>query len=72
MNTIISMVVCKESDKTTPNNHFTWAKLSLYSWLSMKCAEKSVSLGWMRIFYVYGPGQRLSRLFQLFYSSLEK
>ena len=62
---------CIESDKSTPNNYFTWAKLSLYSWLSMKCIEKSVSLGWMRIFYVYGPGQRPESLIPTILSSLK-
>jgi nucleoside-diphosphate-sugar epimerase len=63
--------VCKESDKSTPNNDFAWAKLSLYSWLSMKCLERSVSLGWMRIFYVYGPGQRSESLIPTILSSLK-
>jgi nucleoside-diphosphate-sugar epimerase len=63
--------VCKESDINPANNHFTWAKLSLYSWLSMKCLERSISLGWMRIFYVYGPGQRPESLIPTILSSLK-
>ena len=62
---------CIESDKNTPNNYFTWAKLSLYSWLSMKCAERKVSLGWLRLFYVYGPGQRLESLIPTILFSLK-
>ena len=63
--------VCEESDKSTPNSDFTWAKLSLYSWLAMKCHKKAVSLGWMRIFYVYGPGQRVESLIPTILSSLK-
>ena len=62
---------CIESDKNIPNNHFTWAKLSLYSWLSIKCAERKVSLGWLRLFYVYGPGQRLESLIPTILFSLK-
>jgi nucleoside-diphosphate-sugar epimerase len=62
---------CIESDKSIPNNDFSWAKLSLYSWLSMKCLERGVALGWMRIFYVYGPGQRSESLIPSILSSLK-
>ena len=62
---------CIETDKNTSNNDFTWAKLSLYSWLSMKCLKEGVSLGWMRIFYVFGPGQRLGSLIPTIFSSLK-
>jgi nucleoside-diphosphate-sugar epimerase len=62
---------CIESDETTPNSHFTWAKLSLYSWLSMKCSQNNVSLTWMRFFYVYGPGQRLESLIPTIFLSLK-
>jgi len=62
---------CKESDINSANNHFTWAKLSLYSWLLMKCDEKNISLGWMRFFYVYGPGQRPESLIPTIFLSLK-
>ena len=49
---------CNESDTVIINNYFTWAKHALNQYLSIKCAEKDVTLNWFRIFYVYGPGQR--------------
>jgi nucleoside-diphosphate-sugar epimerase len=61
---------CKESDVCSPKDHFTWAKNSIYSWLSMRCAQKEVVLGWFRIFYVYGPGQRPGSLVPTILSSL--
>ena len=62
---------CKESDVCSPKDHFTWAKNSIYSWLSMRCAQKEVVLGWFRIFYVYGPGQRPGSLVPTILSSLK-
>ena len=62
---------CIESDKSIPKDYFTWAKLSIYSWLSMKCAERNTTLGWLRVFYVYGPGQRLESLIPTILSSLK-
>ena len=62
---------CIESDKSIPNDNFTWAKLSIYSWLLMKCAERNIALGWLRMFYVYGPGQRSESLISTILSSLK-
>ena len=53
-----SIGVCKEDEPVIVNSYFTWAKHSLNQYLSIKCAEKGVTLNWFRIFYVYGPGQR--------------
>jgi nucleoside-diphosphate-sugar epimerase len=49
---------CKESDPVNINSYFIWAKHSLHQYLSVKCANKNVTLNWFRIFYVYGSGQR--------------
>ena len=54
--------VCQESEKGTPNNGFSWAKHSLRSWLEIVCAKNTVSLGWFRVFFCYGPGQRSASL----------
>ena len=62
---------CIESDDSIPNDYFTWAKLSIYSWLSMKCAERNTTLGWLRVFYVYGPGQKSESLIPAILSSLK-
>ena len=50
--------VCKESDPVKIDSYFTWAKHALNQYLSIKCAEKGITLNWFRIFYVYGQGQR--------------
>jgi len=62
---------CKESDVCSPKDHFTWSKSSIYSWLSMRCAQKDIIFGWLRIFYVYGPGQRPESLVPTILSSLK-
>ena len=49
---------CKDSDKSIPTNYFTLAKHSLRLWTEIIAKEKSITLGWFRLFYVYGPGQR--------------
>jgi len=49
---------CSESNSVSIDSYFTWAKHSLNQYLSMRCAEKDIRLNWLRIFYVYGPGQR--------------
>ena len=51
-----------EATQGEPKDHFTWAKLTLYSWLNMMCKLKDIQLLWMRIFYVYGPRQRKESL----------
>jgi UDP-glucose 4-epimerase len=54
--------VCHDSEQGAPNNGFSWAKHSLRSWLEIVCAKNTVSLGWFRIFFCYGPGQRSASL----------
>ena len=63
--------ICRETDYNFPSSYFSWAKLSLYSWLSINCAEKEIEFTWMRIFYVYGPGQRSNSLIPTILSSLK-
>ena len=53
---------CKDTDKVLPNNYFTLAKNSLHLWIEAIAKEKSISLGWFRLFYVFGPGQRKESL----------
>lgn len=64
--------VCNESDHVTINSFFSWAKHSLYQYLSLKCAQKEVDLIWFRIFYVYGPGQRAGSLIPTLVQSFQK
>lgn len=49
---------CKETDKIITKDYFTLAKHSLHLWADAITKEKSICLGWFRLFYVYGPGQR--------------
>jgi UDP-glucose 4-epimerase len=63
--------ICREADNNFPNSYFSWAKLSLYSWLSINCNEKEIDFAWIRMFYVYGPGQRLNSLIPTILSSLK-
>ena len=53
---------CLETDRGTPTDNFTWAKHALHSWLEIECQRKHVDLGWIRLFYVYGPRQRSGAL----------
>ena len=53
---------CKENNQARPKDYFTLAKHSLRLWLEMISKKKSISLGWFRIFYVYGPGQKVTSL----------
>lgn len=39
-----------------------WAKNSLKNYLSLRCNEKGLNWVWLRIFYAYGPGQRINSL----------
>jgi len=53
---------CLENVTGTPKNHFTWAKHALRDWLLMQTNKQPIEIGWMRIFYVYGPYQRSASL----------
>jgi len=59
----------KNIDKN--NYYFVWAKKSLREWLTYKCKEKKIDFGWMRIFYVFGPGQRKKSLITYLCNSLK-
>lgn len=54
--------VCMEADVGVPKDEFTWAKHSLLNWLRIRCGSKGIVFAWLRIFYVYGPNQRLGSL----------
>lgn len=63
---------CKESDAVIIKTYFTWAKHSLNEYLTVKCAEKGVTLIWFRLFYVYGPGQREGSLIPMLVKSISE
>jgi nucleoside-diphosphate-sugar epimerase len=62
---------CLETSLVEAKDNFTWAKTSLHSWLNMMSKERNFELMWMRIFYVYGPKQRLGSLIPSILSSLK-
>jgi len=53
---------CTETEIGNPKDYFTWAKHTLRSWLEVICAKEKIDLGWVRVFYVYGPRQRQESL----------
>ena len=53
---------CLESETGGPNDNFTWAKHSIRSWLEIMCIQNKITMGWLRVFYVHGPRQRLESL----------
>ncbi len=50
------------SVEVTPDGDFGRAKVSIHRMLRSGCAEARVGLTWLRLFYVYGSGQRLESL----------
>lgn len=63
---------CLETDIGIPKDHFTWAKHSIRSWIEMTCKQRGIYLGWFRLFYVYGPGQRAGSLIPSILNDLKK
>jgi nucleoside-diphosphate-sugar epimerase len=63
--------ICSENDSININSYFSWAKTSLYNYLSYKCSEADISFIWFRLFYVYGPRQRSISLIQNLIESLK-
>ena len=65
--------VCIETEKVEGlKNHFTWAKNSLRNEAELLCRKKSLSFVWFRIFYIYGPGQRLGSLLPSIFFNLKE
>ena len=62
---------CPEDEIGTPHDDFTWAKHALRAWLDIACKREKINLGWMRIFYVYGPRQRSASLIPSILSHLK-
>ena len=62
---------CLEANKGSPKDNFTWAKHSLLAWLETECHRLGIQLGWLRIFYVYGPRQRNDSLIPYILSNLK-
>ncbi len=61
-----------ELTEETPEENtsaIAWAKNSLKNYLALRCQEKNLSWIWLRIFYVYGPGQREKSLIPTLYKA---
>lgn len=54
--------LCQEADRNPPDSYFSWAKQSLYDYFRLSCQKRELLLLWLRVFYVYGPGQRSAAL----------
>jgi nucleoside-diphosphate-sugar epimerase len=54
---------CQEATLGSAIDDFTWAKHALRQWAGLRTGgDGQPSLAWMRLFYVYGPGQRRGAL----------
>jgi nucleoside-diphosphate-sugar epimerase len=63
---------CLESIIGSPKDDFTWAKHALRSFLEMICKQEKIILGWLRLFYVYGPRQRTASLIPYMLNQIRK
>lgn len=61
---------CLESEISISTNYFTWAKNGLRDFLQFECLQRGINLVWARIFYVYGPNQRIGALMPSIIQSL--
>ena len=50
--------LCNEKDDITYQNNLSLAKITIYNYLKEKSKKYNFSLIWLRLFYVYGNGQR--------------
>ena len=62
---------CRTSDLVNPQNYFSLSKNTLRLWSEIISQQKSISFGWFRLFYVYGPGQRDESLIPSILKSLQ-
>lgn len=63
--------LCREDAAAPePATFFAWAKESLRGALALLSAQRSIELFWLRIFFLYGPGQRRGSLVPSLYDAL--
>tara|TARA_B100000989_G_scaffold163760_1_gene122343 strand:- start:1233 stop:2120 length:888 start_codon:yes stop_codon:yes gene_type:complete len=58
-------------EKYEKYRYFIHAKKNLYSLLKQTCDKKNISLGWFRIFFVYGKNQRKKSLIPYIIESMK-
>jgi len=61
---------CNEDSIAKCDSYFSWAKNSILAWLKFHCQINKIDFVWLRLFYVYGPGQRLASLLPSILTSL--
>ena len=64
--------ICLESDPVSPSDEFGRAKTKVRNYAEVLCHKAGIELCWLRIFYVYGPGQRAASLLPTVISGLRK
>ena len=62
----------KENSKLNYKNNFSKAKIKLYKWINKKIDKTNISFSWVRIFYVYGNGQRAGSLIPTLLKNLKE
>lgn len=62
---------CKESDICISSNYFNWSKNSLRDFLQFECSQKNIIFAWARVFYIFGPKQRMGSLIPSIINSLK-
>ena len=62
---------CLENERGVAVNHFSWAKLALMDFGLLRASELKKMFAWLRVFFVYGPGQRMSSLIPSVFKSFE-
>jgi nucleoside-diphosphate-sugar epimerase len=64
--------ICSEDKDTGASDFFPWAKDSLHTYLQVLALNENIEFNWLRIFYVYGPGQRSGSLLPFLVSNYMK
>lgn len=63
---------CLNTENVNPMNFFSLSKNSLYLYSEILSQQNSINLGWFRLFFVYGPGQRSGSLIPSILNNLTK
>lgn len=61
---------CVESDPIRTTSYIAWAKRATHEYLQVQARTRTLATYWLRLFYVYGPGQRADSLLPTLVRSL--
>jgi len=67
-----SFGVCREDDPVDSGSYFVWAKRALCDFGMSLAREEKIDFVWLRLFYLYGPGQHGESLIPCIRRSLAK